>query len=50
MQVCATTWPIEQRVGMDQRVLCWLHGPASEIPTGGTAPLEREEIAVAEEA
>ena len=50
MQVCATKWPIEQRVYDDQRVLCWLHGPASEIPPGGTEPLVREEIAVAEEA
>jgi hypothetical protein len=30
--------------------LCWLHGPQAEIPDGGTVPLEREEIAVAEEA
>jgi peptide/nickel transport system ATP-binding protein len=33
-----------------QRVACWLHGPEDEIPEGGTEPLEREEIAVAEEA
>ena len=50
MQVCATKWPIEQRTSRDQRVLCWLHGPESEIPPGGTEPLQREAIAVAEEA
>ena len=33
-----------------RRVLCWLHGPEELIPEGGHAPLEREEIAVAEEA
>jgi hypothetical protein len=31
-------------------VLCWLHGPFGEIPEGAGAPLEREEIAVADEA
>ena len=30
-------------------MLCWLHGPVEEIPEGATAPLEREEIAVADE-
>ena len=49
MKVCATKHPIEvDRSG--QRVSCWLHGPESEIPPGGNEPLEREEIAVAEEA
>jgi len=50
MRVCAAKDPIEQRLGSGQRVLCWLHGPEEEIPEGGKAPLEREEIAVAEEA
>jgi oligopeptide/dipeptide ABC transporter ATP-binding protein len=50
MRVCAANDPIEQRLGSGQRVLCWLHGPEEEIPEGGKAPLEREEIAVAEEA
>ena len=49
MRVCAMQDPIEQRV-RSQRVLCWLHGPASAIPAGGTEPLGREAIAVAEEA
>ena len=39
-----------QQPDPDRRVLCWLHGPEREIPEGGTAPLEREQIAVAEEA
>jgi peptide/nickel transport system ATP-binding protein len=50
MWVCATKGPIEQSLGDERRVLCWLHGPEEEIPEGGTAPLEREEIAVADEA
>ena len=57
MQVCATKDPIEvdaargdDRRPARQRVLCWLHGPEDEIPQGGTEPLERGEIAVAEEA
>jgi len=33
-----------------QRVACWLHGPDDEIPEGGRQPLERGEIAIAEEA
>jgi peptide/nickel transport system ATP-binding protein len=31
-------------------VSCWLHGPKEEIPPGGEEPLERDEIALAEEA
>jgi peptide/nickel transport system ATP-binding protein len=52
MKVCAAKHPIEVRTGEGggQRVSCWLHGPESEIPEGGTEPLPREEIAVAEEA
>ena len=37
-------------LGGGQRIECWLHGPAEQIPEGGTEPLEREEIALAEEA
>jgi hypothetical protein len=33
-----------------QRVACWLHGPEEEIPERGKEPLERAEIAIAEEA
>jgi peptide/nickel transport system ATP-binding protein len=50
MWVCATQVPIEQRLDGERRVQCWLHGPEERIPEGGTAELEREEIAVAEEA
>jgi peptide/nickel transport system ATP-binding protein len=50
MRVCAAKDPIEQPIGWGRRVLCWLHGPESEIPEGGTQPLEREAITVADEA
>lgn len=50
MLVCTSKHPIEQRPGASRRVECWLHGPVEEIPEGATIPLEREEIAVAEEA
>jgi peptide/nickel transport system ATP-binding protein len=49
MRVCAAKHPIE--VTKDgQRVSCWLHGPEAEVPPGGEEPLEREKIAIAEEA
>jgi peptide/nickel transport system ATP-binding protein len=50
MVVCATKDPVEQSLGENRRVLCWLHGPEERIPAGGTSELEREEIAVADEA
>jgi peptide/nickel transport system ATP-binding protein len=50
MRVCASKDPIEVRAESGQRVLCWLHGPEEEIPEEGTETLERQEIAVAEEA
>ena len=50
MRVCPVRDPIETRPEADRRVLCWLHGPEEQIPADGTVPLEREEIAVAEEA
>jgi peptide/nickel transport system ATP-binding protein len=50
MAVCRTQDPIEVVPDTDRRVSCWLHGPAASIPPGGTLRLEREEIAVAEEA
>ena len=49
MQVCASKHPIEVEES-GSRASCWLHGPESEIPPGGKEPLEREEIAIAEEA
>ena len=50
MVVCSSVDPVEQRLGSGRRVLCWLYGPESAIPPGGTSPLEREAIAVADEA
>jgi peptide/nickel transport system ATP-binding protein len=50
MRVCAERHPIEVRLHVTQRVSCWLHGPEDEIPPGGTRPLERGDIALAEEA
>jgi len=50
MRVCAWKQPVDVSPGSDRRVQCWLHGPANEIPPGEGAPLEREELAVADEA
>jgi peptide/nickel transport system ATP-binding protein len=50
MQVCRSKDPVDLRLASGQRVECWLHGPEDEIPEGGRAPLEREEISVADEA
>jgi len=50
MRVCPARDPIETRPEADRRVLCWLHGPEDDVPPGGTVPLERQEIAIAEEA
>jgi hypothetical protein len=50
MRVCAQKDPIQVQTPTGQRVRCWLHGPADEIPAGGTEPLERDRIALAEEA
>ena len=50
MRICAERHPIEVRTRPDQRVSCWLHGPEGEVGEGETEPLERAEIATAEEA
>jgi peptide/nickel transport system ATP-binding protein len=50
MVVCASKDPVEQVLDEGRRVLCWLHGPEQAIPAGGESALEREEIAVADEA
>ncbi len=50
MQVCPTRRPPTVVTELNQRVDCWLHGPDDEIPPGGTRPLEREAIGVADEA
>ena len=50
MRVCSTKNPIEVSIAAGHVTECWLHGPEGEIPAGGEQPLERQEIAVAEEA
>jgi oligopeptide/dipeptide ABC transporter ATP-binding protein len=50
MRVCASKQPIDVELDAGRRVQCWLHGPESEIPPGETVDLEREELAVADEA
>ena len=50
MQVCGSLDPVEVRAPSGQRVSCWLHGPDELIPPGGTAPLQRQELASADEA
>jgi hypothetical protein len=50
MVVCGWKEPVELQLGERRRTACWLHGPTEEIPPGETAPLERMELAVAEEA
>jgi peptide/nickel transport system ATP-binding protein len=50
MQVCVPQLPVIVSTVPGHEVACWLHGPAEQIPAGGTAPLEREEIARADEA
>ncbi|HEY5201751.1 MAG TPA: ABC transporter ATP-binding protein [Acidothermaceae bacterium] len=50
MQVCGSLDPVEVRASSGQRVSCWLHGPDELIPPGGTAPLQRQELASADEA
>ena len=50
MQVCPRKHPPTVRTDLGQLVACWLHGPDQEIPPGGTAPLQRATIGVADEA
>ncbi len=50
MAVCATKNPINIARPSGGRVECWLVGPHEEIPPGGTAPLKKEELTVADEA
>jgi peptide/nickel transport system ATP-binding protein len=50
MAVCATHNPIDIERPSGGRVECWLVGPRDEIPSGGTQPLEQEELDVADEA
>jgi peptide/nickel transport system ATP-binding protein len=50
MRVCVERDPVEERLEDGRRVQCWLHGPEELIPIEGRLELEREEIAVADEA
>jgi peptide/nickel transport system ATP-binding protein len=50
MVVCREKDPVEVGLASGQRVLCWLHGPEEQIPEDGTEPIERQQVAVAEEA
>jgi peptide/nickel transport system ATP-binding protein len=50
MTICPRRHPPIVTTELNQRVACWLHGPDDLIPPGGTAPLEREAIGVADEA
>ena len=49
MQVCAQTWPPTVATGPARRSECWLH-QIQDIPAGMEAPLERDALAMAEEA
>ncbi|MGH3321019.1 MAG: ABC transporter ATP-binding protein [Streptosporangiaceae bacterium] len=50
MRVCPEQTPVEVMTERGQRVACWLHGPEDRIRAGGGKALEREELAVADEA
>ena len=50
MEVCASRNPINIERPGGGRVECWLRGPESEIPPGGTEPLSQKGLAVADEA
>jgi peptide/nickel transport system ATP-binding protein len=50
MQVCPARHPVMVQTAVDQEAACWLHGPGELIPPGMTAPLEREELSLADEA
>jgi peptide/nickel transport system ATP-binding protein len=50
MRVCPARRPPTVTTELNQQVDCWLHGPDELIPEGGSQPLEREAIGVADEA
>jgi peptide/nickel transport system permease protein len=50
MEVCPLIDPVRQLTPAGSEVWCWLHGPDELIPDGGSAPLQKEELAVADEA
>jgi peptide/nickel transport system ATP-binding protein len=50
MKVCPAQNPVDiERTG-GGRVECWLEGPEERIPPGGTEPLKKKELSVADEA
>mgnify|MGYP002737221611 CR=1 FL=1 len=49
MRVCREQFPVPVEAAA-QTVECWLHGPHDLVPEGGTEPMPREEITVADEA
>ncbi|HSS67401.1 MAG TPA: ABC transporter ATP-binding protein [Nocardioidaceae bacterium] len=50
MKVCTDQDPVPITTADGRHVECWLHGPKSLIPPGGTDKVEREEIGIADEA
>jgi peptide/nickel transport system ATP-binding protein len=50
MEVCPRKFPIPVELEGGREVECWLHGPEREIPPGTGQPLERGELALADEA
>jgi len=50
MLVCRDRDPLPTRPEPSREVRCWLHGPDRVIPEGGRRPLEREGVALADEA
>jgi hypothetical protein len=50
MRVCPVKDPIEVAPEPGRRVLCWLHGPFDQLPEAGEEKIERERIAVSDEA
>jgi peptide/nickel transport system ATP-binding protein len=50
MLICPRKHPLMVQTAPDQEATCWLHGPDELIPAGMTAPLEREELSLADEA
>lgn len=50
MLVCRDLDPPPTEPALRREVRCWLRGPDAAIPEGGREPLEREEVALADEA
>ena len=50
MKICAERPPVEEELDGRRRVLCWLHTLDEHVAPEDRRPLEREQLAVAEEA